>query len=147
MRATLFDRPEVIPLARERLAAAGLARRVRLVEGDFYTDELPGGHDLALVSAIIHQNSPAENIALFRKVRSALVSEGRIIIRDHVMAPDRVTPKDGALFAVNMLMNTQGGSTYTFDEIRSWLEEAGFVKTRLTQTGDRMDGLVEALAP
>ena len=55
-------------MARERLAEAGMLDRVRLVAGDFYEDELPGGHDLALLSAIIHQNSPEENVELFRKV-------------------------------------------------------------------------------
>jgi len=147
MKATLFDRPPVIPIARERLAEAGMLDRVRLVAGDFYRDELPGGHDLALLSAIIHQNSPAENVALFRKTHRALIPGGRIIIRDHVMDSGRTKPADGAIFAVNMLVNTQGGSTYTFGEIQAWLEEAGFVNVRLVQTGERMDGLVEAFKP
>ena len=147
MKATLFDRPAVIPMARERLAEAGMLDRVRLVAGDFYRNELPGGHDLALLSAIIHQSSPCENLDLFRKVFHALVSGGRIVIRDHVMAPDRTEPKDGAIFAVNMLVNTEGGSTYTCEEIRSWLEEAGFVNVRYLKAGERMDALVEAFKP
>jgi len=64
MKATLFDRATVIPIARERLIETGLLDRVSLAAGNFYEDELPGGHDLALLSAIIHQNSPAENIEL-----------------------------------------------------------------------------------
>lgn len=48
MRATLFDRPEVIALAREQLGQAGLLDRVTLVGGDFYREELPSGHDLVL---------------------------------------------------------------------------------------------------
>jgi len=147
MKATLFDRPAVIPIARERLTEAGMADRVRFVAGDFYADELPGGHDLAMLSAIIHQNSPAQNVELFRKVLHALVSGGRIIVRDHVMEPNRIKPEAGAIFAVNMLVNTQGGSTYTFDEIRTWLTEAGFTKVRLLQTGYHMDALVEAFKP
>lgn len=147
MKATLFDRPAVIPIARERLIEAGMQDRVRLVAGNFYEDELPGGHDLALLSAIIHQNSPAENIGLFRKVCAALVPGGRIIIRDHVMEPDRARPKDGAIFAVNMLVNTEGGSTYTFAEIRNWLIQAGFANVRLVKTGKHMDALVEAFKP
>ncbi len=123
MKATLFDRPAVIPIARERLAEAGMLDRVRLVAGDFYEDELPGGHDLALLSAIIHQNSPAKNVELFRKVLRAMVPGGRMIIRDHVMEPGRTEPKAGAIFAINMLVNTTGGSTYTFGEIRNWLED------------------------
>ncbi|MRR15048.1 MAG: methyltransferase domain-containing protein [Deltaproteobacteria bacterium] len=147
MTATLFDRPAVISLARERLAEAGMQSRVRLVPGDFYKDELPGGHDLAMLSAIIHQNSPAQNVELFRKVYRALVSGGRLIIRDHVMEPGRARPKAGAIFAVNMLVNTKGGSTYTFDEIEKGLEEAGFIKVRMLRSGEQMDALVEAFKP
>lgn len=144
MKATLFDRPMVIQIARERLAEEELNDRVRLVAGDFYEDELPGGHDLALLSAIIHQNSPIGNIKLFRKVLHAMVPGGRLIIRDHVMEPSRTEPKEGAIFAVNMLVNTVGGSTYTFNEIRKWLEDAGFVSVRFLKAGKHMDALVEA---
>ena len=147
MKATLFDRPAVMPIARERLAAAGMADRVRLAAGDFYKDELPGGHDLAMISAIIHQNSPAQNIELFGKVLRSLVSGGRMIVRDHVMEPNRINPEAGAIFAVNMLVNTEGGSTYTFDEIRTWITAAGFTKVRLLQTGCHMDALIEAFKP
>ena len=87
------------------------------------------------------------NVALFRKVLRAMVPGGRIIIRDHIMEPGRIEPKDGAIFAVNMLVNTVGGSTYTFDEIRNWLEEAGFASVRFLKTGKRMDALVEAFKP
>jgi precorrin-6B methylase 2 len=147
MKATLFDRPAVIRMARDRMEEAGMLDRVRLVAGDFYRNELPGGHDLALLSAIIHQNSPEENIELFGKVFRALVSGGRIVIRDHVMEASRTEPRDGAIFAVNMLVNTEGGSTYTYEEIRSWLEEAGFANVRYLKAGEHMDGLVEAFKP
>ena len=147
MKATLFDRPAVIQIARDRLIEAGMLDRVQLVPGDFYEDELPGGHDLVMLSAIIHQNSPEENVDLFRKVLRAMVSGGRIIIRDHIMEPGRTKPKDGAIFAVNMLVNTQGGSTYTFDEIKNWLMQTGFANVRLLQVGEHMDALVEAFKP
>jgi predicted O-methyltransferase YrrM len=147
MRATLFDRPKVIKMARQHLTEAGVLSRVTLVAGDFYRDELPQGHDLAFVSAIIHQNSPEQNLNLFAKVFRSLVSGGRIIIRDHVMEPDRTNPKEGAVFAVNMLLSTSGGRTYTYDEIKAGLAQAGFVSIRLLQKGEHMDGLVEALKP
>ena len=147
MRATLFDRPEVIPMARERLAEAVLLDRVRLEAGDFYGNELPGGHDLALLSAIIHQNSPQENLDLLGKVFRALSPGGRVVIRDHVMDAGRTQPRDGAIFAVNMLVNTEGGSTYTFEEIRAWLEAIGFVNVRFLKAGEHMDALVDAYRP
>jgi len=58
MKATLYDRPAVIKIARERLAETRMLARVRLMAGDFYEDELPGGHDLALLSAIITRTAP-----------------------------------------------------------------------------------------
>ncbi len=147
LRATLFDQPPVVEMARERLTSEGLLERAELVAGDFYTDPLPGGHDLALLSAIIHQNSLEENLALYRKVHDALVPGGRIVIRDHVMSEDRLTPVAGALFAVNMLAGTAGGGTYTFAEIEDGLEEAGFVDVRLLQPDQAMDGFVEGFRP
>lgn len=42
------------------------------------------------------------------------------------MNPDRTGPPHSAMFAVNMLVNTEAGNTYTFEEINGWLEEAGF---------------------
>ncbi|GAG48977.1 unnamed protein product, partial [marine sediment metagenome] len=56
-RATLFDLPDAIRLARQRIADAGLTARVTFAPGDFYTDVLPAGADFALCSAIAHQNS------------------------------------------------------------------------------------------
>jgi len=127
MRATIFDRPLVINLARQKLAEEGLTDRVAMAEGDFYADVLPGGHDLALLSAIIHQNGPEQNVELYRKVFDALVPGGAIAIRDFVMSEDHTEPADGASFAINMLVNTPGGSTYSFRDISRDLEAAGFV--------------------
>ncbi|HQR68612.1 MAG TPA: methyltransferase [Thermoanaerobaculia bacterium] len=147
LSATLFDLPAVVEIARERLGAAGLLSRVTLVPGDFETEELPAGHDLAWLSAIIHQNSPAQNEALYGRIFRALVPGGRLVVRDHVMDAARTHPRAGALFAVNMLVGTAGGGTYTFDEIREGLERAGFTRVRPLRSGERMDALVEAFRP
>jgi SAM-dependent methyltransferase len=145
MTAVLFDLAPVIPMAGERLQAEGLADRVTLVAGDFSRDELPSGCDLALLSAIIHQNSPARNLDLFRKIFRALHAGGSILIRDHVMDESHTLPPGGAIFAVNMLVGTAGGDTYTFGEIKEGLEKAGFAGVSLVQPGgEEMDGLVEA---
>jgi predicted O-methyltransferase YrrM len=146
MQATVFDLPPVIEMARERLQAAGMIDRVALVAGDFYRDELPPGHDLALLSAIIHQSSSKQNEALYGKIFRALDSGGRIVVRDHVMSADRTQPLEGALFAVNMLAGTDGGRTYTFDEIKDGLTAAGFTRVNLIQTRG-MFSLVEGFKP
>lgn len=147
MTAVLFDLPDVIPWAEERLGAADLLERVELVAGDFYKDELPKGCDLVLLSAIIHQNSPEENLELYRKIHRTVLPGGTLLIRDHVMEPARTSPPQGTLFAINMLVNTKGGDTYTFAEIKETLEEAGFVEVKQVREGERMDCLVEAKRP
>ncbi|MGD8451414.1 MAG: methyltransferase [Phycisphaerae bacterium] len=147
LHATAFDLPSVIEIARERLRAAGLEQRVTFVPGDFYADELPPGHDLALLSAIIHQNSPQQNVDLYRKVWRALEPGGRIIVRDHILQPDRAGSRPATIFAVNMLVGTEGGNCYTFAEIEANLEEAGFERVGLLQASEQMAGVVEAFKP
>lgn len=143
-RAILFDLPEVIPLGRERLTQDGLADRVAFVPGDFNSDPLPRGADLAWLSAIIHQNSPEQNRALYGRIAAALEPGGNLLIRDIVMDSSRTAPVAGTLFAVNMLVATEGGSTYTLDEIREDLEGAGFTDVRLARRDEGMHAIVSA---
>jgi precorrin-6B methylase 2 len=143
-KATLFDLPEVIPLARKRLAAAGLLERVQLVEGSFYENELPAGCDLAWVSAIVHQNSRQQNRELLAKVFKALQPGGRIAIRDIIMESERTRPEAGALFAVNMLVATEGGGTFTFAELNEDLVTAGFEAPSIVRRDDGMHSIVVA---
>ena len=145
--ATLFDLPDVIPLARLRIAEAHLADRVTLAAGDLTADDLPAGADLAWVSAIIHMNSRAENRALFGKLFAALAGGGRVLVRDVFMDAGRTQPTGGALFAVNMLVATAGGGTYTFDEVRADLEAAGFAGVELARRRETMDSVVAAVKP
>lgn len=146
-RATLLDLPAVIPLARARLERAGLAGRVGFAAGDFMTDPLPAGSDLAWISAIVHQNSREQNRTLFGKVHGALKAGGRIAIRDLLMAPDRGAPVAGALFAVNMLVSTEGGGTFTFEELREDLTAAGFQHPLVARQAEDMSSIVVAEKP
>lgn len=147
MTGTLFDFPRVVEMGRERLGDSGLIERVRIVAGDYTIDELPGGHDLALLSAVIHSNSRETNRVLYAKVLRSLNPGGMILIRDHVLDPTRTFPPDGAIFAVNMLCATSGGNTYTLDEIRDDLESAGFTDIRMLREGVNMDQLLAANKP
>ncbi|MBM3888684.1 MAG: methyltransferase domain-containing protein [Verrucomicrobia bacterium] len=145
--ATLFDLPQVLPMAKRRLSQAGLRERVALVAGDFYTDALPQGADLAWISAISHQNSRAQNRQLFAKVADALRPGGRILIRDFVMDDSHTAPAAGALFAVNMLSATEGGRTFSFAESREDLEQSGFVEVTLLRDDGTMHSVVAARTP
>ncbi|MDY0131770.1 MAG: methyltransferase [Desulforegulaceae bacterium] len=142
MKGIIFDLSEVIPMSKKGIDSAGLNERVEFISGDFYLNELPKGCDLALLSAIIHQNSPKENLALYSKIYKVLEPGGMLVIRDHIMDKSRTYPPDGAVFAINMLVGTNGGDTYTFEEVKSALEKAGFKDVTFARKGEKMDCLV-----
>lgn len=144
VKATLFDLPKVIPQATTRITAANMLDRVRLVGGDFMVDPLPPGADMAWVSAIIHQMSREDCRKLYRSVFAALSPGAQILIRDHVMDATRTKPASGALFAINMLVNTETGGTFTFDEIAEDLKAAGFAGAEMSRMEDTMHCVVRA---
>ena len=144
-RATLFDLPDAVKQARERLTGTEFNDRVTLTAGDFYRDELPSGADLAFVSAIIHQHCRDSNRDLFRKIHRALAPGGTIAIRDVVMNADHTSPQFGALFAVNMIVNTDTGGTFSFEELSEDLQAAGFVDPQWALKTEDMSSIVTAV--
>ncbi len=145
--AIIFDLPDAINQARDRMADTEFASRVTFIPGDFYVDDLPDGADFAWVSAICHQHSRKHNRELFAKVCRALPPGGRIALRDIVMEPDHTKPRDGALFAINMLVNTPSGGCFTFEEYAEDLRAAGFENPWLLVKHESMNSVVVAEKP
>lgn len=123
--ATVFDVPNVIALTKKYIKKSGLSDKIDCAKGDYNRDDFPKGYDIAFLSAIVHINSFEENIALIKKCTDSLNPGGRIIIQDHIMANDRTKPMAGAIFALNMLVSTEKGDTYTEGEIYEWFKNAG----------------------
>jgi cyclopropane fatty-acyl-phospholipid synthase-like methyltransferase len=130
LRATVLDLPAVLSIAEGHINAAALAERVETRAGDLRCDPLGTGFTLVLVSAICHMLSPAENQDLFRRCFEALGPKGRLIMQDFILEPDKTAPKQAALFALNMLVGTPSGSTYSYEEYTDWMNEAGFQEVR-----------------
>ena len=130
LRATVLDLPTVLPIAQRHIDAAGLADRVATRAGDLRCDALGRGFTIILVSAICHMLSPEENQDLFRRCREALEPGGRVVMQDFILEADKTAPKQAALFALNMLVGTRAGSTYSYDEYRAWMKAAGFGEVR-----------------
>ena len=139
LHAVVFDLPKVTELARRYITESGLASRIGTRSGDYRRDDFGTGYDLVFMSAIVHINTPAENRALFGRTFRALNPGGRIVIQDHIMEEDRTAPVRGALFSLNMLVNTDGGDTYTEREMRDWLAGAGCVEVQRITTGMEND--------
>ena len=143
----IFDLPVGIGEARKRLAGTEFESRIQLVAGDFYKDDLPQGFDFAWISAIIHQHGRPESRELYRKALKSLVPGGRVGVRDFMMSADRTSPKAGAFFGVNMLVSTESGMVYTFDEVKEDLETAGFIDVTLAVPAETMAAVVVGKKP
>ncbi len=126
LRAEVLDLEDVVPITRSYVERAGLADRITARAGDMLTSPFGEGYDLILLSAICHMFSPEGNRALFKRAHKALTPGGRLAIQDFILEPDKTSPRFAALFALNMLVGTQAGSSYSEPEYTEWLREAGF---------------------
>ncbi len=130
VRVTVVDWPEVIPVTRNTVARLGLAQRYSYVEGDLMQADFGAGHAVATLGHILHSEGVARSKALLSKTFHALAPGGTIAIAEFLVNADRTGPANGLIFAVNMLVNTDEGDTYSFEEISEWLLEAGFTHAR-----------------
>jgi ubiquinone/menaquinone biosynthesis C-methylase UbiE len=125
-QVTFQDWDNVLDVARENVQRAGIADRSSFLPGSFFDVDLGTGFDLVLLPNFLHHFDRATNIGLLKKARAALAATGKAAVIEFVPNEDRISPPDGALFAMRMLGTTPTGDAYTFGEIDGMLREAGF---------------------
>jgi 3-hydroxy-5-methyl-1-naphthoate 3-O-methyltransferase len=130
LRATIFDLPATLELTAGYVHRAALEERIRLIAGDYRSDEIPGTYDVIFLSNIVHGEDYSKNQALIGKLARHLAVGGRIIVKDHILDDSRARPPVGAVFSLLMLLTTEGGRCYSFSEIKTWLEGAGLQQIR-----------------
>jgi len=128
MTAVVFDLPHIIPITKKYIDAENMKDMIELLEGNYNSDSFGNNYDLILLSAIVHINSFDENKLLIKKCYDALKINGQIIIRDWIMNEERTEPAGGTFFALNMLVGTERGDTYTEAEMKDWFTSAGIKK-------------------
>lgn len=134
VRVTAVDWPGVIPITRKTVARFGLAERFTFVEGDLLQADFGSGHNVATLGHILHSEGIERSKALLAKTCGALAPGGTIAVQEFLVNADRTGPLGGLIFAVNMIVNTDCGDTFSFEEISGWLNEAGFVDARTIDT-------------
>lgn len=137
LEAVVFDLPGIIEIAKRLLEEKGLADRVAAVEGDFEVDDFGQDFDCVLISNIVHFQDEEDNKKLLKKAHNALQEGGMVIIHDSILDEGKTSPKSAAIFAIHMLLRSDGGRTYMWSEIEAWLEETGFTEPQrieLTET-------------
>lgn len=123
---TFQDWANVLEVAVENAEAMGLAGRYRTLPGSAFDVDLGDGYDVALLPNFLHHFDVPTNVSLLQRVRRAVQPGGLAAVVEFVPNEDRISPPDGALFAMRMLGTTPNGDAYTFLEISRMLHEAGF---------------------
>jgi precorrin-6B methylase 2 len=127
-QVTALDWPAVLEVAKENAGKMGVGERLETLPGDAFTVQYGENYDLVLLTNFLHHFDPPTNETLLRKVHAALAPGGRAVALEFVPNPDRVTPPSAAAFSLMMLGTTPSGDAYTFAELRSMLENAGFTQ-------------------
>lgn len=131
---TAVDWPNVLEITRKTAAQCGVADRFSYTGGDLASVDFGKDYDVATLGHILHSEGEARSRRLLRKTYDALAPGGTIVIAEFLVNADRRGPLTGLLFDVNMLLHTDAGATWSFEEIRGWLEECGFRDARLVDS-------------
>jgi precorrin-6B methylase 2 len=130
LNATLFELPVVTPVAERHLTAMGVADRVDVVAGDFFTDDLPNA-DVIVMGNILHDWDLDQKQELIAKAYKALNDGGRFVAVEAIIDDARRTNAMGLMMSLNMLIETPGGFDYTGAQFDDWCTEAGFERTEV----------------
>lgn len=147
VRVTAVDWAGVIPITRKVTARLGLVDRFRFVEGDLLDADFGQGHAIATLGHILHSEGEERSRLLLKKTFNALEPGGTIAIAEILVNPDRTGPLPALLFAINMLVNSDQGDTFSRDEISGWLREAGFEDVRSVEAPGLAPLLIVATKP
>jgi SAM-dependent methyltransferase len=125
-KVTGLDWAPVLRVALKNAERAGVKDRYNMLPGSAFDVEFGGPYDAVLLTNFLHHFDKATNVGLLKKVRAALKPGGRAATLEFVPNPDRVSPPMPAAFAMTMLTTTANGDAYTFDELKTMYNEAGF---------------------
>lgn len=131
VKVTAFDWPGVLPVARQTVSRLKLKNQFSFVEGDIHKTAFGSGFDVVILGHILHSEGEKASVKLLKKVHKSLNDDGRVVIAEWLTNEQKTAPLHSLVFAVNMLVNTDQGDTFSFGEIKQWLEEAGFKKCYL----------------
>jgi len=130
VRVTAVDWTGMIPTTKRITRKFGVADRFQFIEGDLLEANFGTGYNIATLGHILHSEGEERSRQLLKKTFRALKSGGTIAIAEWLVNDERTQPLPSLMFAVQMLVNTEKGDTFSFNEIKRWLEEARFKRVR-----------------
>ena len=127
LTATVLDVPGVLEVTRELIDASGCADRITLLPGDYLKTPFGSGYDAALLSGMMHRETPDACRLLLQKAFDALDSGGLAIVSDVFFDDDsKRTPPFAVSFALNMMLTSDEGSAHAKTEMAAWMSAIGF---------------------
>ena len=130
VRVTAVDWPQVLDVTRRVAQRFGVGDRLETRAGDLFEVDFGGDYQIATLGHILHSFGESRSRALLAKVRQALAPGGVVAIAEFLVDEARAAQTNALIFAVNMLVSTEEGDTYSFAEIAGWLKQAGFENAR-----------------
>jgi len=130
VRISAVDWPDVLKVTKKVAKRHGVGNRLTGIPGDILKADFGSNHQVATLGHILHSEGRERSRRLLRKVFKALAPGGTIVIGEFVPNDTRTGPPAPLMFAVNMLVSTTDGDTFTFAEMSQWLREAGFKNPR-----------------
>jgi SAM-dependent methyltransferase len=135
LKATVFDLPMPIEIARENIANNGLTERVDTLAGNFLKDDIGTGYDFIWISQILHSHDEEQCKLIIAKAVAALNPGGKLAIQDFYLNADGASPTGAAMFGVHMLAVTPRGRAYTHAEVAEWMQAAGLSAPEFIESG------------
>lgn len=142
LRATVFDLPQVIPLARATVQQSPARERIECAAGDFFGDALPPA-DLYALGRILHDWSEEKINRLLARIVAALPPGGALLIAERLLDDDLAGPVGAHMQSLNMLICTEGRER-SLPQYRQLLERAGFARVEGVRTGQPVDAILAA---
>lgn len=140
-RGVLYDRPFVVEEATALLQRRGVADRVTIESGDFFTSA-PAGGDAYILSHIIHDWNEEECLTILGHIRKGMKPTSKLLIVEMVLPHGDVMHPGKMLDMVMMVV--VGGQERTAEEYAALLAKANLKMTSVTPT-DSAVSIVEAV--
>jgi len=127
IQAAIADLPAMTPITQRSITEAGLSSRIQVTTADMVEGTLEGSYDAVIMKSFIQVLNPDQARRPLVNVHRVTEPGGAVYIIGAVLDDSRLSPPEAVASSLNFLNIYNGGQSYTENEYRDWLTEAGFV--------------------
>ena len=148
LKATVYDLPTTRPFAEKTFSNFKMSDRIQFTAGDYTEGNIEGSYDVAWLSQILHAEPPAVCRQIIGKAAAVLEPGGMLIVHEFILNNKMDGPLFPALFSLNMLLGTDGGQSYSEQQISEMMTGAGLVDIRRISFESPNDsGIITGIVP